>query len=497
MKHDAFCDVLVLGAGSAAFEAAIAAKTAGAKSVTMVEKAPEHEFGGNARFSHTGFRFVHSGAEEIRQFVPDIDDKTYATMHIPPYTEEDFVSDLKRVTQGRIDQSLAEAFVGNSNAAVHWLRSIGLSWELEKTIKVGEKRYFQPGINIHPIGGGLGLIMRLREIALDLGVDIRYETKVCALIGNERAVTGVRVSSGDGEYTIDARAIICCSGGFQASTEMRARYLGPNADLVRVRGSKHNTGEVLQMLITLGAKSAGHWQSAHMTPIDSAAPAFETPLSRGGKSNSMNRYDYPFGITVNTLGQRFYDEGEAKHSYTYAKTGRAVLAQPGSAAFQIYDQTGIELFRDGRDYTATMVESDTLEALARAIGLSPEIFLQTISEFNAACSKDISFDPSTLDGKCTQGLSVNKSNWAVPIERGPFRAYSITAGVTFTFGGVQLDSEARVINTSNQPIKGLFASGDVVGLFFHNYPSCTGQTRNAVFSYLAGRGAARLSAASG
>ncbi len=67
----------------------------------------------------------------------------------------------------------------------------------------------------------------------------------------------------------------------------------------------------------------------------------------------------------------------------------------------------------------------------------------------------------------------------------------MTAGVTFTFGGLQVDSEASVINTSLDPIQGLFASGDVIGLFFHNYPSCTGQTRNAVFSYLAGRGAAK------
>lgn len=490
MARDSVCDVLVIGAGSAAFEAAISARTAGAGSVLMIEKAPEHEFGGNARFSHTGFRFVHTGAEEIRAFVPEVDEATYATMHIPPYTADDFLADLNRVTQGRIDATLAQAFVDNSNSAVHWLRSIGLSWELEKTIRVGDKRYFQPGINIHPVGGGLGLLLRLREIALQLGIEIRYDTRVRGLIGNERAIQGVRVSSNEGEYDIGARAVICCSGGFQASAEMRARYLGPNADLVRVRGSKHNTGEVLQMLIALGAKTAGHWQGAHMTPIDSAAPAFETPLARGGKSNSMNRYDYPFGITVNTLGQRFYDEGEAKHSYTYAKTGRAVLAQPGSAAFQIYDQTGIELFRDGRDYPATMVEADTLEELARRIGVAPEVFIHTITEFNAACPKDIPFDPSKLDGKGARGLAVPKSNWAVPIERGPFRAYSITAGVTFTFGGVQVDTRAQVLNTSNAPIRGLFASGDVIGLFFHNYPSCTGQTRNAVFSYLAGRGAA-------
>ena len=224
-----------------------------------------------------------------------------------------------------------------------------------------------------------------------------------------------------------------------------------------------------------------------MSPIDGKAPDVETPAMSDGRGNSMNRYDYTFGITVNALGQRFFDEGEAKHAYTYAKTGRAVLQQPGGVAYQIYDQTGIDLFRHGRDYPATMVEAPTLAELAKKIGIEPEPFLRTVEEFNAACRKDIPFMAGELDGKGTVGITPKKSNWAMPIEKGPFRAYPVTGGVTFSFGGVQVDTQARVINTCYEPIKGLYASGDVIGLFFHNYPSCTGQTRNAVFSYLAGR----------
>jgi tricarballylate dehydrogenase len=485
-------DVVVIGGGSAAFEAAISAKTAGAGRVVMLEKAPEAEFGGNARFSHTGFRFVHAGAEEIREFVPDLDEETYRRMHVPPYTRENFLADLNRVTQNRIDPVLADAFVGQSNTAVHWMKDIGIKWEMEKTIKVGDKLYFEPGINIHPVGGGLGLLLALRDVALKHGIEIRYDSKVRAVHGNERQVEGVRISGPSGEYDLGGRAIICCSGGFQANAEMRARYLGPNSDLLRVRGSKHNTGEVLQAMLAIGAKAAGHWQGAHMTPIDSAAPAVETPLLEGGKGNSMNRYDYPFGITVNSQGVRFYDEGEAKHSYTYAKTGRAVLGQPGAIAYQIYDQTGVDLFRRGPNYTATVFEAPTIGELAKKIGIEPAVLEHTVQEFNAACRSDVPLDPRALDGKCTVGISPPKSNWAEPILRAPFRAYPVTAGVTFTFGGLQVDTKAQVINTGHRPIHGLFASGDVVGLFFHNYPSCTGQTRNAVFSYLAGRSAAAL-----
>ena len=492
MKPVQSCDVLVIGGGSAAFEAAIAARMAGAQRVILLEKAPEPQFGGNARFSHTGFRFVHAGAEEIRQFTPQIEPDLFRDMHIPPYAREDFLGDLERVTQGRIDPVLAAAFVDHSNAAVHWMKDIGIVWEPDKSIKIDGRRYFEPGINIHPIGGGLGLLLRLREIALHKGVEVRYDSKVCALHGNERRIEGVRTSAAEEDYDLRARAVICCAGGFQANAEMRARYLGENADFVRVRGSRHNTGEVLQMLLALGAKSSGHWQGAHMTPIDSAAPAVETPAMEGGRGNSMNRYDYTFGVTVNTLGLRFYDEGEAKHSYTYAKTGRAVLGQPGGIAYQIYDQTGVDLFRHGRDYPATHFEAPTIEDLARRIGVEPAVLAHTVKTFNAACRTDIPMDPRRLDGKCTIGLSPKKSNWAEPIVRGPFRAYPITAGITFTFGGVQIDERAQVINAADQPIRGLYASGDIVGLFFHNYPSCTGQTRNAVFSWLAGRHAAAL-----
>src|SRR3954447_13087424 len=121
MNREEHCDIIVIGGGSAAHEAAVAAREAGAERIVMLEKAPETEFGGNARFSHTGFRFVHTGAEEIRSFVPDLDEETFQRMHIPAYTRDDFLGDLNRVTQSRIDPVLAGAFVDHSNAAVHWM----------------------------------------------------------------------------------------------------------------------------------------------------------------------------------------------------------------------------------------------------------------------------------------------------------------------------------------------------------------------------------------
>jgi len=483
-------DVIVVGGGSSAFEAAVSARQNGAERVVMVEKAPESEFGGNARYSHTGFRFAYDGIDDLRDLAPNTDPGLLDKCEVPAYTRERFMADLNRVTQGRIDPELARWMVDQSNDAVRWIASCGVEFEPEKRREIGGRFHFEPGIIVHTVGGGLGQLLNWRRIATDMGVEVRYDSRVIGFLGDTRQVTGVRIADPDRDYDLEAPSTIVCSGGFQANVEMRARYLGPNADLLKVRGSKHNTGEVLRMLLDLGVKPAGHWQGAHATPIDANAPDGGTPLRQDGHSNTCNRYDYPMGITVNALGERFYDEGESNHSYTYAKTGRAVLAQPGGTAWQIYDATGISLFRLGPDYTDAYEEADTIEELADKMSIAPAALRAEIDAFNAACRDDIPFDPSGLDGKCTEGLAVNKSNWANPIENPPFRAFQIAGGVTFSFGGVRIDTKARVLDVAEKPIKGLYASGDVVGLFFHNYPSCTGQTRNAVFSREAGKNAA-------
>src|SRR5947207_5380838 len=117
--------VIVVGGGSAAFEAAVAAKQAGAPKVVMLEKAPEPEFGGNARFSHTGFRWVFSGADEIRQFVPDLDETTFRKLHLPTSTAEQSLADLQRVTCGRIDKEPAYVIGQQSSAATHSMTEAG------------------------------------------------------------------------------------------------------------------------------------------------------------------------------------------------------------------------------------------------------------------------------------------------------------------------------------------------------------------------------------
>jgi tricarballylate dehydrogenase len=484
-------DVIVVGAATAGLEAAVSAAQAGAGRVIALEKAPEAESGGNARFSHTGFRFVHGGKEELAEFFAGVSAVELAVMEIPPYTAETFMADLVRVTDGKIDHALAEVLVRESNAAVRWMLESGISWQPDNSVIVDGIRHFEPGMPIQTAGGGGGGLSQMaewRRIAEELGVEVRYRSEVTGLLGDRDAITGVRIVSPVGDEDLRAPAVILCSGGFQASPEMRARHLGENARQMIVRGSRHDTGEVLDMARRLGAADAGDWGGAHASVVDADFPRFEA-------GNRANRYSYMYGITVNELALRFYDEGESRKAYTYAKSGWKVLEQPGARAFQLFDRNGIELLNPAYA-TGTPVRADSIRELALALGLDADVLGATVDAYNAATDPSLPFNPGVLDGKATVGLNPPKSNWALPLDQPPFAAYPITAGITFTFGGLRISSNAEVLSRNGTPIRGLYASGDIVGLFHRNYPSGSGQTRNAVFSRIAGRMAAGMAIAS-
>jgi tricarballylate dehydrogenase len=118
--------------------------------------------------------------------------------------------------------------------------------------------------------------------------------------------------------------------------------------------------------------------------------------------------------------------------------------------------------------------------------------LAEIKAYNEAVRQDVPFDPNVKDGRGTAGLAVNKSNWANTLDEPPFEAYAVTCGITFTFGGLRIDTGARVLSTDGVPIPGLYAAGELVGgIFYFNYPGGTGLTNGAVFGRIAGANAAR------
>ncbi|MBM3582733.1 MAG: FAD-binding protein, partial [Alphaproteobacteria bacterium] len=238
-----------------------------------------------------------------------------------------------------------------------------------------------------------------------------------------------------------------------------------------------------------GASSAGNWSGCHAVGWDRNAPEFGD-LAVG---DGFQKHSYPFGIMVNARGERFVDEGADFRNYTYAKYGRVILEQPQQFAWQIFDRKVVHLLRDEyRIKQVTKVTAATLEELAGKLeGVDANAFLRTVEEYNAAVRADVPFNPNVKDGRSTAGLRIPKSNWANTIDQPPFEAYAVTCGITFTFGGVRIDGEARVKDEAMNPISGLFAAGEIVGgLFYFNYPGGTGLMSGAVFGRIAGRSAA-------
>jgi tricarballylate dehydrogenase len=489
-------DVIVVGAGNAAFCAALAAREQGA-SVLMLEAAPEDESGGNSRFTAGSIRVVYNGVDDIRALVPDLTPAEIETTDFGTYNAEQFFDDMARVTQHRADPDLVELLVTRSFSTLNWLREKGIRFIPiygRQAFKVGGRFKFWGGLTVESVGGGPGLIAMLTGAAAKRGIAIRYRSRALDLLYDGNRIEGVRVHEDGALHELRAPAVVLASGGFEANAKWRTRYLGPGWDLAKVRGSRFNTGDGIRMALEIGGSPRGNWSGCHAVQWERNAPEFGD-LAVG---DQFQKHSYPFGILINAAGRRFVDEGADFRNYTYAKYGRVVLEQPGQFAWQIFDQKVKHLLRDEyRIRQITKVAANTLEEFAQKLdGVNAAEFLKTIAEWNAAVRTDLPFDPNAKDGRCTRGLAVNKSNWANTIETPPFEGYAVTCGITFTFGGLRINTGGQVLNNDHQPIRGLYAAGELVGgLFYFNYPGGTGLMSGAVFGKIAGMSAAGGAAA--
>ncbi len=484
-------DVVVVGGGNAAMCAALSAREQGAR-VLVLEKAPEAWRGGNGFFTAGGFRFAFKSFDELREIVRDMSDEEARSMEVDPYTADEFYDDLMRVTEDCSDPDMALTLVRESQPTVRWMRDRGIRWIPmfgRQAFKVGERFRFWGGLVLEAVGGGPGLIDMEYASAEKAGIEVRFEAKATRLVIDDRGVvTAVVVRTPAGTETIGARAVVLASGGFEANPEMRTRYLGPNWELARVRGTPYNTGDGIRMALEIGALPWGHWSGCHSVQWDLNAP-WHGDRKVG---DNFQKHSYPVGIIVNLRGERFVDEGADFRNYTYVKYGRAVIGQPRRTAFQIFDQKVLHLLREEyRIREVTKAEDMTLEGLARKLEIDVAGFVDTVTRYNAAVQPGV-FSPAVKDGKGTRGITPPKSNWAQPLDTPPYVGYAVTTGITFTFGGLRITGDAQVVDCEQRPIPGLFAAGELVGgLFYHNYPGGAGLMAGAVFGRIAGRAAAQ------
>ncbi|WP_243725598.1 FAD-dependent tricarballylate dehydrogenase TcuA [Actinomadura rubrisoli] len=480
-------EVLVVGGGNAGFTAAHAASARG-RAVVLLEKAEEHAAGGNSYYTAGATRIAHNGFADIADIV-DPDERHPVTV-VPPYPAEHYAADLAKVTDGRNDPDLTKVLVEESQETLRWLNKRGLRYRLMYERQAYERPdgsyLFWGGLHVGNTGGGEGLIADHTRVAAEEGVVVRYGHAVEDLIVTGGAVVGVRYrTTGGCVGEVRAESTILAAGGFESSAEMRKKHLGPGWENAKVRGTPCNTGTLLEAALAIGARAGGDWSTCHSVAWDALADHNE---SNRALTNRLTRQSYPLGIVVNNRGERFLDEGADFRNYTYAKYGREILEQPDSIAYQIFDATLRPMLR-AEEYDMpgiSVFEATTIEGLAEKMGVDATTFGRTVSEFNASIDRTTTLDPTMKDGRAAR-VKPPKSNWASPIETGPFYAYPVTCGITFTFGGLGSDTHGRVLSERGDPIPGLFVCGEMLGgLFSGNYPGGSGLAAGSVFGRRAG-----------
>jgi tricarballylate dehydrogenase len=453
-------DVLVIGGGNAALCAAISAKRSGAGSVLVLEGSPRFYRGGNTRHTRN-MRCAHDSATDTLS---------------GPYSEDEFWDDLLRVTQGETDEQLARYMIAQSKEMLTWIVEQGVRFQpsLGGTLSLGRTNSFF-------LGGGRAMLNALYRTAEGLGVKILYDAEAVGLDVQDGQFRSASVRLGKDMVSVKAKALVAASGGFEANIEWLKESWGELAENFLIRGTPYNRGTVLKMLLDAGVQPIGDPTQCHAVAIDARAPKFDGGI--------ITRLDcVVFGIVVNKHAKRFYDEGEDFWPKRYAIWGRLVAQQPDQIAYIIFDASSLKMFMPS---LYPPISGSSISDLAQKLGLDPVVLEQTVSDFNAAVVPG-NFDHTLLDDCRTQGLTPPKTHWARKIETGPFYAYPVRPGITFTYLGARVDREARMQMADGTRAQNMFAAGEIMAgnVLGRGYAAGIGMTIGSVFGRIAGREAA-------
>ncbi|WAL67817.1 FAD-binding protein [Amycolatopsis cynarae] len=445
-------DLVVVGCGAGGLATAVRfLELQPTGRVVVLERTSKARRGGNTAWTGSFFRLEADGAPAA-----------------------DFSSRMLELSEGRTDPAIIGRLAELAQPTMNWLNRNGVATKSDLTYFLTSK-----GPRLMPVGGGAAIVETLAARVEALGGTIRYETTAQDLVQDETgAVTGVVTADGT---SWQAPTVVLACGGFEGSATLLDRHLGEHGHELSpiAPGGRANQGEGIEMGIRAGAATDGQFERFHGEPVD--------PRTRSPEALVMV---YPYGILVDHRAQRFLDEGADTPDNTFESVAYRIWRDADQFAYVIADQKLVRQDIARAVLTDREPESaDTLEALAERLDLDPAALVATVERYNAA-ARPGPLEVDRLDGVGTSGLEPPKSNWARPIDEPPYVAWPVTCAITFTFGGLKTDEHAHVLDREGAPIAGLYAVGEVAGIYHHKYPGATSVLRALCFGRVAGEAAA-------
>lgn len=455
-------DVVVIGGGNAALCAAITAREEGA-SVLLLEAAPKEWRGGNSQHTRN-LRCMHNQPQDVL---------------IEAYPEEEYWQDLLKVTGGKTNEHLARLVIRSTETCREWMKSHGVNFQppLSGALHVARTNAFF-------MGGGKALVNAYFRSAKNLGVTIKYETKIKEIDLKDGQFIAAIAEDGT---RYEGKSCVLAAGGFESNREWLREAWGQNeagewpADNFIIRGTRFNQGTLLKYMLDQGVDAIGDPSQSHCVAVDARAPLYD-----GGICTRIDCVS--LGIVVNNQAKRFYDEGEDFWPKRYAIWGRLVAKQPQQIGYSIIDSKSVGRFMPP---VFEGVKANSIRELAEKIHLDPDQFEKTVNEFNQACVKG-EFNHTVLDNCHTENISPQKTHWAVPLDTPPYYSYALRPGITFTYLGLKVEDDAAV-RFNNQPSPNLYVAGEMMAgnVLGQGYTAGVGMSIGTTFGRIAGKNAAR------
>ncbi|MDJ0724553.1 MAG: FAD-binding protein, partial [Prochloraceae cyanobacterium] len=180
---------------------------------------PKQARGGNSYFTDGAIRFAYKNLDQIREILPELTETRAAQCDLGSYTEENYLETLISLSQGKIDRDLARTLVSSSYQTIQWMHQQGVKFALldrNQAFKSKGRYHFWGGLVVKAVGRGVGSIESLFARAVDLGIEVWYETRAIGLIKNTQGqISGIKIKRGQKTLTLETAAVILASGGFE------------------------------------------------------------------------------------------------------------------------------------------------------------------------------------------------------------------------------------------------------------------------------------------